>query len=153
MDASKISPSISETLGEMPANTAISQPAYEQSDTVSPVPVSRNGPALPTTIDGQVHLPASPMQGIHTRPTPPPYGKENNDKQATAVIPNNPYPGYDISRMRTPVTPLECLGEVPAHINCPFCNTISLTTVQKTDSSQTTYARHVYPFSSILYTD
>lgn len=75
-------------------------------------------------------------------PQPPPY-----DKQTTPVANNNPYPGYDPSRVRIAVTPLERLGDVPAHINCPFCNTISLTTVTKTDSSQTTCASLPFPLS------
>ncbi|KAF4958119.1 hypothetical protein F66182_18316 [Fusarium sp. NRRL 66182] len=111
---------------------------YEQSKNINLVPETHTTePDLPVIPDG---------------PVPPPYN--DNDKPTAPMANNSPYPGYDPSRIRIAVTPLERLGEAPAHINCPFCNTISLTTVQKSDSSQTTY----FPpplfswLSSILFT-
>ncbi|GAM41826.1 hypothetical protein TCE0_042r15252 [Talaromyces pinophilus] len=143
MEDPKTSPSTSETVGEMPANnTSISQPVHEQSDSIRPVPIPQNGTDLPTKMD------------VPPPPAPPPYDKDNADKQATPVANNNPYPGYDPSHVRIAVTPLERLGEVPAHINCPFCNTISLTTVTKTDSSQTTCASpRLFSLQGLLLTD
>ncbi|QGA17516.1 hypothetical protein EYB26_005187 [Talaromyces marneffei] len=132
MEQSKDVPSTAlETVREVVANTSHPQPIHEQSDNTNPISMPEN------------HTTGMDVPTNSYVPAPPPY---TEDKQAapapttTTTTTNNPYPGYDPSQIRITVTPLQQLGDVPAQIDCPFCHTISLTNVTKTDSSQTTIA-------------
>ncbi|EED24534.1 hypothetical protein TSTA_078890 [Talaromyces stipitatus ATCC 10500] len=62
---------------------------------------------------------------------PPAYTR---DKQVPTT---NPYPGYTPITMTVVPIPLHQLDDFPAHVVCPWCHTLTLTNVRRTNSSGT----------------